>query len=69
MSSPTRNLVAVVSDSRAYWRRRRSPPGGLGVMEGKSFLMKYLGGIDAVPLCIDSRNAQGQHDPDVIVDS
>ena len=37
-------------------------------MEGKAFLMKYLGGIDAVPLCVDLRNARGEHDPDKIID-
>ena len=63
------NLVAVVSDStRVLGDGDVSPPGGLGVMEGKSFLMKYLGGVDAIPLCIDSRNARGKHDPDVIID-
>jgi malate dehydrogenase (oxaloacetate-decarboxylating) len=63
------NLVAVISDStRVLGDGDVSPPGGLGVMEGKSFLMKYLGGVDAVPLCIDSRNSKGQHDPDVIID-
>ena len=63
------NLVAIVSDStRVLGDGDVSASGGLGVMEGKSFLMKYLGGVDAVPLCIDSRNAKGQHDPDVIID-
>jgi malate dehydrogenase (oxaloacetate-decarboxylating) len=63
------NLVAVVSDStRCLGDGDVSPPGGLGVMEGKAFLMKYLGGVDAVALCMDSRNAAGQHDPDVIID-
>ena len=63
------NLVAVVSDStRVLGDGDVSPPGGLGVMEGKSFLMKYLGGVDAIPLCIDSRNSKGKHDPDVIID-
>ncbi|MEI6851771.1 MAG: malic enzyme-like NAD(P)-binding protein, partial [Bacteroidota bacterium] len=33
----------------------------------KAFLMKYLGGIDAVALCIDSRNEEGKHDPDKII--
>jgi len=37
-------------------------------MEGKAFLMKYLGGIDAVPLCVDSRNAKGENDPEKIID-
>jgi malate dehydrogenase (oxaloacetate-decarboxylating) len=55
------NLVAVVSDStRVLGDGDCSPPGGLGVMEGKAFLMKYLGGCDAVALCIDSRNYNGQ---------
>ena len=63
------NLVAVVSDStRVLGDGDCTPPGGLGVMEGKAFLMKYLGGIDAVPLCIDSKNAKGENDPDKIID-
>ncbi|NQT98019.1 MAG: NADP-dependent malic enzyme [Candidatus Marinimicrobia bacterium] len=63
------NLVAVVSDStRVLGDGNCTPPGGLGVMEGKAFLMKYLGGVDATALCIDSRNAAGEHDPDVIID-
>lgn len=62
------NLVAVVSDStRVLGDGDVTPPGGLGVMEGKAFLMKYLGGIDAVPLCIDSRNEKGQNDPENII--
>ena len=62
------NLVAVVSDStRVLGDGNCGPSGGLGVMEGKAFLMKYLGGIDAVALCIDSRNESGQHDPDKII--
>jgi malate dehydrogenase (oxaloacetate-decarboxylating) len=63
------NLVAVVSDStRVLGDGDCSPSGGLGVMEGKAFLMKYLGGVDAVALCIDSCNGQGKHDPDKIID-
>ncbi len=63
------NLVAVVSDStRVLGDGDCTPPGGLGVMEGKAFLMKYLGGIDATALCIDSYNAKGEHDPDKIID-
>jgi malate dehydrogenase (oxaloacetate-decarboxylating) len=63
------NVVAVVSDStRVLGDGDVSPPGGLGVMEGKAFLMKMLGGVDAVPICMDSRNAAGQNDPEVIVD-
>lgn len=63
------NLVAVVSDStRVLGDGNCTPPGGLGVMEGKAFLMKYLGGVDAVPLCIDSRNEKGENDPDKIIE-
>jgi malate dehydrogenase (oxaloacetate-decarboxylating) len=63
------NYVAVVSDStRVLGDGDCTPPGGLGVMEGKAFLMKYLGGIDATALCIDSRNARGESDPDRIID-
>ncbi len=63
------NYVAVVSDStRVLGDGDCTPPGGLGVMEGKSFLMKYLGGIDATALCIDSRDAQGYHSADKIID-
>lgn len=63
------NYVAVVSDStRVLGDGDCTPPGGLGVMEGKSFLMKYLGGIDATALCIDSRDAQGNHAADKIID-
>lgn len=63
------NYVAVVSDStRVLGDGNCTPPGGLGVMEGKAFLMKYLGGIDATALCVDSRNEKGEHDPDKIID-
>jgi malate dehydrogenase (oxaloacetate-decarboxylating) len=63
------NLVAVISDStRVLGDGDCTPPGGLGVMEGKAMLMKYLGGVDATALCIDSRNAQGKHDPDKIIE-
>ncbi len=63
------NLVAVVSDStRVLGDGDCTPSGGLGVMEGKAFLMKYLGGVDGVALCINSYNAKGQHDPDKIID-
>ena len=63
------NLVAVVSDStRVLGDGDVTPPGGLGVMEGKAFLMKYLGGVDGVALCINSYNKDGKHDPDKIID-
>jgi malate dehydrogenase (oxaloacetate-decarboxylating) len=63
------NLVAIISDStRVLGDRDCTPAGGLGVMEGKAMLMKYLGGVDAVALCIDSYNKKGEHDPEKIID-
>ncbi len=63
------NLVAVVSDStRVLGDGDCSPSGGLGVMEGKAFLMKYLGGVDGVALCVNSYNKAGKHDPDKIIE-
>jgi malate dehydrogenase (oxaloacetate-decarboxylating) len=63
------NLVAVISDStRVLGDGDCTPPGGLGVMEGKAFLMKYLGGFDAVALCVDSKGKDGKNDPDKIIE-
>lgn len=57
------STVAVVSDStRVLGDGDCTPPGGLGVMEGKCMLMKYLGGVDAYPLCMDSRVRKGEED-------
>jgi len=51
------NLVAVVSDStRVLGDGDCTPSGGLGVMEGKAFLMYYLGGVDAMALCINTHD-------------
>ncbi|ELP89972.1 malic enzyme, putative [Entamoeba invadens IP1] len=63
------NFVGVVSDStRVLGDGDVTPAGGLGVMEGKALLMKYLGGIDAVPICIDSKVA-GKTDVDMIMNT
>jgi len=63
------NIVAVVSDStRVLGDGDCTPPGGMGVMEGKAFLMKYLGGVDAIALCVDSRGADGRNDPEKIIE-
>ena len=52
------NCIAVVSDgSRVLGLGDIGPEAGLPVMEGKALLFKYLGGVDAVPLCLRSRNA------------
>ena len=63
------NLVAVVSDStRVLGDGDCTPPGGMGVMEGKAFLMKYLGGVNGIALCVDSRGPDGKNDPQKIID-
>lgn len=63
------NLVAVVSDStRVLGDGDCSPSGGLGVMEGKAMLMKYLGACDAIALCVDNRDAQGNPDAQKLID-
>ena len=63
------NMVAVVSDStRVLGDGDCTPAGGLGVMEGKAMLMKYLGGIDATALCINNRDENGKPDPQKIID-
>ena len=63
------NLVAVVSDStRVLGDGDCTPSGGLGVMEGKAMLMKYLGGVDAIALCIDSRDENAKPSADKIID-
>ena len=63
------NLVAVVSDStRVLGDGDCGASGGLGVMEGKAMLMKYLGGCDAIALCMDSRNAEGKPQAQKIID-
>jgi len=62
------NMVAVVSDStRVLGDGDCTPPGGLGVMEGKAMIMKYLGGVDAVALCVDSRGPDGKNDPERLI--
>lgn len=63
------NLVAVVSDStRVLGDGDCGAAGGLGVMEGKAMLMKYLGACDAIALCIDSRDDKGKPQAQKIID-
>ena len=52
------NTVAIVSDgSRVLGLGDIGPEAGLPVMEGKALLFKYLGGVDAVPICVDCSSA------------
>ncbi len=56
------NNVAVVSDgSRVLGLGNIGAEASMPVMEGKGLLFKYLGGVDAFPICINA------HDPDEIV--
>src|SRR5574341_2667919 len=53
------NTIAIVSDgSRVLGLGDIGPEAGLPVMEGKSLLFKYLGGVDAVALCLATRTAE-----------
>ena len=56
------NTIAVVSDcTRVLGLGDIGPKAGYPVMEGKCLLFKYLGGVDAVPICLDTK------DPDEII--
>ncbi len=53
------NFVAVISDgSRVLGLGDIGPEAGLPVMEGKALLYKYLGGVDAFPLCLDTKDPE-----------
>lgn len=57
------NFVAVVSDgTRVLGLGDIGPEAGMPVMEGKAILFKYLGGVDAFPICVDTK------DPDELID-
>ncbi len=57
------NTVAVVSDgTRVLGLGDIGPKAGLPVMEGKSLLYKYLGGVDSFPLMVDTK------DPDKLIE-
>lgn len=52
------NAVAVVSDGTAVLGLGRAgPKAALPVMEGKASMFKLLVGIDAYPLCVDTRDS------------
>ncbi len=51
------NTVAIVSDgTRVLGLGDIGPAAGMPVMEGKALLFKYLGGVDAVPICLDTKD-------------
>jgi malate dehydrogenase (oxaloacetate-decarboxylating) len=56
------NCIAIVSDgTRVLGLGDIGPHAALPVMEGKALLFKYLGGVDAFPLCLATK------DPDDII--
>ncbi|HEY4691426.1 MAG TPA: NADP-dependent malic enzyme [Anaerolineae bacterium] len=58
------NTVAVVSDgTRVLGLGDIGPKAGLPVMEGKALLYKYLGGVDAWPIMLDTK------DPNKIIET
>jgi malate dehydrogenase (oxaloacetate-decarboxylating) len=58
------NFVAIVSDgTRVLGLGDIGPEAALPVMEGKALLFKYLGGVDAFPICLDTK------DPDELINT
>ncbi|MHA1858164.1 MAG: NAD(P)-dependent malic enzyme, partial [Candidatus Thorarchaeota archaeon] len=58
------NMVAVISDgTRVLGLGDIGPLAAGPVMEGKAILFKYLGGVDAWPVCLDTK------DPDKIIET
>ncbi len=58
------NSVAIVSDgTRVLGLGDIGPKAGLPVMEGKALLYKYLGGVDAWPIMLDTK------DPNKIIET
>jgi len=51
------NYVAVISDgTRVLGLGDIGPEAAMPVMEGKALLFKYLGGVDAFPICLATKN-------------
>ncbi|NMA92177.1 MAG: NADP-dependent malic enzyme [Firmicutes bacterium] len=51
------NFVAVVSDgTRVLGLGDIGAEASMPVMEGKALLFKYLGGVDAFPICVDTKD-------------
>ena len=51
------NTIAIVSDgTRVLGLGDVGPEASLPVMEGKSLLFKFLGGVDAYPICLGTKN-------------
>lgn len=58
------NTVAVISDgTRVLGLGDIGPEAAIPVMEGKALIYKYLGGVDAYPICLDTK------DPDKFIET
>ena len=52
------NLVAVITDGTAVLGLGDiGPEAGMPVMEGKCALLKVFGDVDAIPLCLKTKNS------------
>jgi len=55
----TGNVVAVVTDGSAVLGLGNiGPKAAMPVMEGKAVLFKQFGGVDAVPICLDTQDVE-----------
>ncbi|MFA5858255.1 MAG: NADP-dependent malic enzyme [Elusimicrobiota bacterium] len=53
------NTIAVVSDgTRVLGLGNIGPLAAIPVMEGKALIFKYLGGVDAVPICLGTEDKE-----------
>jgi len=53
------NLIAIITDgTRVLGLGDIGPEASLPVMEGKSLLFKYLGGVDAIPIALDTKEPE-----------
>lgn len=53
------NLVAVITDgTRVLGLGDIGPHAAIPVMEGKAILFKFLGGVDAFPICLDTKDPE-----------
>ncbi|WP_189328954.1 NAD(P)-dependent malic enzyme [Actinoplanes ianthinogenes] len=56
----TSNTVAVVTDGSAVLGLGNiGPKAAMPVMEGKSVLFKQFGGVDSIPICLDTQDVEG----------
>src|SRR3954447_20205655 len=55
----TANTVAVVTDGSAVLGLGNiGPKAAMPVMEGKSILFKQFGGVDSIPICLDTQDTE-----------